>query len=63
MVDFFSIFEGERGLGGLSQTIIYYNCGYLFQESRMTTSAMVLSIRSSKANTNVSNIAGYLLLP
>ena len=57
---------GGGGLWGLSQTIILtdWNCGYLFRELWMTTPPMVLSIRSSKANTNnVSNIAGFLLLP
>ena len=50
----------------LNQTIILIdsNCGYLFRELWMTAPPMVLSIRSSKANTNyVSNIAGFLLLP
>ena len=51
--------------GGLSQTFILidWNCGYLFQELWMTIPPIVVSIRSSKANTNVSNIAGFLLLP
>ena len=38
------------------------NCGYLFQESWMTIAPMLLSICGSKANTNLSNIAGVLLL-
>ena len=42
--------------------LIDWNLGYLFRESRMTTTPMVLSFRSSKANTNVSNIAEFLSL-
>ena len=50
--------------GGLGQTniLIDWNLGYLFRESRMTTPPMILSFYSSKANTNVSNIAGFLCL-
>ena len=50
--------------GGLGQTIVLIdrNLGYLFRESRMTTPLTVLSFRSSQANTNVSNIAGFLSL-
>ena len=50
---------------GLGQTIVLIdlNRGYIFQESWMTIPLIVLSFRSSKANTNnVSNIAGFLSL-
>ena len=50
----------------LSQTFILIdgNCGYLFRELWMTIPPMVLSICTSKANTNnVSSIARFLLLP
>ena len=51
--------------GGVGQTIILIAVsGYLFRESWMTTSPMVLIFRSSKSNTtNVSNIARFLSLP
>ena len=52
-------------LGGeVGQTIILIAVSdYLFRESWMTTSPMVLIFRSSKSNTtNVSNIARFLSL-